>query len=125
MQPNNRNLAVFLVLANYFLAVTVGAWFHDHAGHAHHQSGSCREHRLDQAHSHHEQDHSDKKSLPLSGKKGSCPVCRFMAQKPISVASAEEVTSAPLVEVIEWTEPIRRTSPVAFTYHSRAPPAVA
>ncbi len=91
--PSQMHKLTILLAANYLLAVTVAALFHDH-GH-----GEC--------------DHKR------------CPVCKFLAQKPVTVEDVQEVTSTALDQELVSLVPVRPAIQVPLLWHSRAPPAIA
>ena len=136
-----RHAATFFALAAYLLAVTVGGWFHTHGGRGCGTPGSgCISPRpgglpgpsgfecgCTCGH--------DRGRVPpeAPGAEGpseadqtdSCPVCHFLAQKPVPSAHAEQTTSAPLNEEVEPAAPIRLAVGAPSFHHSRAPPRLA
>ena len=122
MRLGTRNTATLVVLTAYVLAGTVGHWFHtchgEHAG----GHGDCA---CESVGPHHCEHHSPALFPSHSHAEGTCPVCKFLAQKSVPPADVAEVTSTRVEEEIVRAEPVRRAGTVRSTYHSRAPPAVA
>ena len=107
-----RDLATLLLLANYVLAVTAGALFHQH-GHQHvGEQGAGN--RLAPGWACSAENHDDEQ----------CSICEFLAQKPIPAQQIEEAACAPLVEQRAAAAPIPLTFDVPSTRHIRAPPRV-
>ena len=113
-----RRTLIFLSVANYLLAVTVGGWFHDHG-----QSDGPTRHECSASHD--GRHASDDESSSASVEHDVCSICRFLAQKPIPTQSIETIDSAPLEEEVATARPIRRASLILSADQIRAPPRVA
>ena len=140
-----RRTTTLLVLAGYLLMLTVGGWFHDHGGHrfglrghacsARHDHDSLGDHSADyrhhvaRGHDHGrapvQRDRSGEQNLPITGDGDQCPVCKFLAQKPIPPRDVRQVTCVPLEQECVRAKPVRRAEDIPSTHHSRAPPSVA
>ena len=142
LRRKKRHILALLVLANYLLALTAGSSFHDHHGrHCDELSPDC----VSSARAHlHACGHTNTCSrasscdadaaLPQYGSRSTnsldshhvkCPVCEFLAQKPIPSVEVTESCVAPLCEALAPSTPSRCSGDVPSSYRVRAPPAVA
>jgi len=107
-----RDLATAMLVANYVLAVTAGALFHDH-GHRH-QGEEGAGHLLAPGWARSAEGHGD----------GRCSICEFLAQKPIPAHPIEEVACTAATEERPRVAPLLLTFDLPSTRHIRAPPRV-
>ena len=129
MLRHNRTLSV-LIAASYILVVTTAPLFHNHS--AEQCNSSCYVVPVAFATSggsdcvdcyiHH--DSSSDSDCPPCSSSDDCSVCRFLAQRTVSVGDIPEVTSTALEEYLSLPKPMRVASRIASCWHSRAPPAV-
>lgn len=113
-----RRGLVLLALSHYLLAVTVGEWFHDHGHSAFSSHSAC-------AGAHGGPQAAGCEHPADWGKHDACPICRFLAQKPIPARTIETVHSAPLADEVVAPQPIRPAVRVPSAQQIRAPPFVA
>ena len=138
MRPTKHGIVRLLVLANYLLAVAVSMpilHYVEHGRgpsryvcdsvHARHLDAKSCGHSSYQADSCRPDDHRGKGSPSRSHDEGTCPICKFLSQKPILADNVAEVTSAPLEQEAKRAEPTQRAEPVPSANHIRAPPALA
>ena len=134
MFPRSRSLRLFV--AAVYLALIIGAaLFHTDHGDGHHPAGYCQGERAPLADSplafapEGGCTHGAGPFLRASGHFGHpaevCPVCQFLAQKPLPQQDVRHVQCSPLEQ-----EPLLATPPLVpirteLAWHSRAPPAVA
>jgi hypothetical protein len=138
VSAERRRIATSLVLAHYVLALTVGASFHFH-GH-YRRAADCAEAASGSS--------PDAAELPGSHASGcagcsapqctatdgarlvcspgeECPVCQFLAQKPVPGQSVRPVECPEPVEHWVPAKLIRRAGNSPSTHPIRGPPAVA
>lgn len=138
MVAKRRSVATVVVLANYLLALTLGGALHVHGPHRcartsgeypsaprQDRAGCPAGHASDRlgCRSHHEADRTG--SLPGFCHFEKCPVCRFLAQKPVPDAPIEAVAYAGPVWELAVAKPFRRAGRVASAHQIRGPPPVA
>jgi len=142
LRRKKSHIATLLVLANYLLALTAGGSFHDHRGHHRsEETGRCASRPCDDVsvcgqtgsgvdvprHAHQDSPcrhgNSDPNSFDSCG--GECPVCRFLAQKPITALEFDQTCFTPLDQDLAPATPARCAGDVPSSYRVRAPPAVA
>ena len=128
MWAKNRKLSV-LVAAGYVFVVTTASLFHHHAGCDGEHCGShsvARDGAPTCCHGEHEGEHSAPvSSVPRPGDNENCPICHFMAQKPVPADVVAPATSSMLVELMATVAPACPTGDVFTAWRSRAPPVVA
>jgi hypothetical protein len=133
-----RRIAAFLVLANYVLALTVGGVFHVHDDHrcaaagapcaspCPHEApaphGCCGSPRADRCEP---EGTATEGTASLSRGSEKCPVCQFLAQKPVPVRPVEAVACAELLDNWAPVHPLPRADHTSSTHLIRGPPAVA
>jgi hypothetical protein len=119
MLKRNGPLSVLLA-ASYLLAVGVSALFHDHRDHGDHRDRcECCDHHA----------HSDE--LPGRGYSAAdsvdgqdCPICQFLAEKPVPVVLLVAPEVGLLVQDVAAAAPPAIATDVFSAWHSRAPPAL-
>jgi hypothetical protein len=138
MQTAGSKTVRFLILAAYLLVTAGGGLFHlhgsRHLGHGSRDTGdsrhlsSCDERTPPSCHSAHGRVLSGqvhRRDKPRCGDEESCPVCQFLAQKPIPATRTELTTSALAVQETARIMPLRAARGVSTAFYGRAPPAVA
>ena len=142
LRRKKRHILALLILVNYLLALTAGSSLHNHHGrhcdevavgcassdrghvHACGQAEGCRD-----GSSCHGDTASPRWDSCRAGWRGAhhdrCPVCEFLAQKPIPASQIAETFATPLRDTLARSTPPRRGVGVASSYQVRAPPAVA
>jgi len=55
---------------------------------------------------------------------GDCPVCRFLAQKPLPALEVEEISFTPFDQDLAPATPVRCAGDLPASYRVRAPPTV-
>jgi len=116
-----RSLAT-LAVVNYLLAVTVGGWFHDHGPSVSSGCSGCHPSQCRGHDGHRDGDGNDPAGC---GEQPICQVCRFLAQKPIPPAPAEEVLVWPLVFGATPAGAIAAPVAIVSSEDIRAPPSAA
>ncbi len=137
MSAKRLRIAAFLVLANYVLALTVGGSFHLHgdascgrgngrcfslsgkltaprADHPSDGAGCCAPH-----------DPATEGTLVASRQFEKCPVCQFLAQKPVPTRPVEAGACTELVDGWVPVRPVRPVDHLSSAHPIRGPPAVA
>jgi hypothetical protein len=135
--PSRRPATTLFVLSAYLLAVTVGGWFHTHGrcgdgsaapacsstlGAFSPDGGGC-------PYSHHRATDSSKTPDQRGSSGGhdpdTCPVCHFLAHKPIPAQAVVVATSAARFAEVAPAAPAPVFADVPSVHHSRAPPRAA
>ena len=138
MSAKRRRIATFLVLAHYVLALTVGASFHVH-GHyrcAAERAGSASGCSPDAAElpGDHASGRAGCPAFQCTATDGArlvcspakkCPVCQFLAQKPVPGQPVRPVEGSQPVEHWAPAKLIRLAGNSPSTHPIRGPPAVA
>lgn len=112
---------VFLVLGAYLLASTVSGSFHVHG--SNHSTAGCS--AVDCAHGHAPENTAGEWESGDLSPAQVCPVCRFLAQRPIPADRVEAIVSVPLVEAWILPRAIPPAKALPSTHRSRAPPLFA
>ncbi|HUT91746.1 MAG TPA: hypothetical protein VMY37_19760 [Thermoguttaceae bacterium] len=133
-----RSVATLAVLANYLLALTLGGALHVHGPRrcARTSGASASAPLPDRAGcpAGHASDRLGCRSHPKAARTGSlpgfchfekCPVCRFLAQKPVPDAPIEAVACAGPAWELAVAVPFRRAGRVASAHQIRGPPPAA
>ena len=142
MRGSKRSLAAILVLANYLLVLTVGPRYHQHSWHHDGQQA----YRFDESEApplcacskeltHRDGMHSEpvfcftrdgvvEDSHQNDCQAGRCPVCQFLAQKPVPSRVVEQSGSGLLIETLAAVRPISAVAEIASTHCIRGPPRV-
>jgi len=132
---SKRPAIAFFILAAYLLAVTVGGWFHTHGHHGDGgPEGCCASAACGGLPGHDEHDacahgrDAGRSEAPggripsRSDESDSCPVCHFLAQKPVPAEPIEPVASEEALEEVALAAPAPVFADVPSVHHSRAPP---
>jgi len=142
LRRKKRHILALLILVNYLLALTAGSSLHNHHGrHCDEVPVGCASSDHGPAHgcgqvlgccdasSRHGDTTSPRWGSCQAGWGGAhhdrCPVCEFLAQKPIPASQIAETLATPLRDTLARSTPPRRGVGVASSYQVRAPPAVA
>lgn len=132
----SRKAIVLLLLGEYSLAVTVGGAFHTHLG------GDCCSEKSGAAEGCHTHvcgaDHTHAPPAERTGAShfpaletfdvpldAHCPICSFLAQKPITVVSQTVVNSTDLEQPLVRVRAIPPSDDIPSTVFSRGPPSIA
>lgn len=136
MRAVSRKAIVLLLLGGYSVAVTVGGAFHTHLGGGccSEESGaaqSCHAHVCDAEHTHGTPNDRmgashfptlERFAVPLDAH---CPICSFLAQKPIPVVSQAVEDSTDLEQSLARVKAIPPSDDIPSTVFSRGPPSIA
>jgi hypothetical protein len=126
-----RQLAVWLWLGVYLLAVTVGGAFHTHTADSccapvEHETDCCHDLACHTGHSHdaapdHEH-HKTADGSQVAASDADCAVCSFLAQKPVPTAPVECVESTDLEQPVTKLHALAAIDHAATTIFIRGPP---
>jgi hypothetical protein len=130
-----RKIITLLLLGGYSLAVTVGGAFHTHIGSdcgttENKSSGHCHSHACHAGHTHttpsnsREQSESptlERRALPFDSH---CPICSFLAQKPIPVVTKACEHSVELRQPLVRVRAIPPSDDIPSTVFGRGPPSL-
>lgn len=138
MSVKRHRTAVILLLANYLLAVTVGAGLHVHGDRGCHRADAGCPYPAARGPTESPHAHASPCDCARAGHDdaatalgadwrhaGECPVCRFLAQKPIPSDRVEHVACIGVVAELMPAVAIRAAVPVRSPHPIRGPPSVA
>lgn len=138
MSPKRYRTAVILALAHYVLALTVGASLHVHGDRGGHRgvagcaspaagapAGAQFASLFDGASPCDRHDEGAAASGAGWGHSGECPVCLFLAQKPVPSHHVEAVACMEVVADAVPATAARGSAPVGSPRPIRGPPSVA
>ncbi len=133
MRRSQRKAISTLLMGGYFLAVTAGGAFHTHMGRdccteQTESANECHQHVCHAGHVHQRPaDPSEPSDSPAFVAvavpfDAHCPICSFLSQKPIPVATYANETSAELEQPLVRVRAIPPSDDIPTTVFSRGPP---
>jgi hypothetical protein len=118
---NKWGIAVVLA-ANYLLAITTTALFHNHSGH---NGGGCGEHSPSHAIAHDDDRSHTPAPVQCPSDDAKCPACQFLAQHSTPIGDSASIVRYALVQEISPVAPARSVDGAFSAWQSRAPPVIA